>query len=270
MRTFIAFICLSALFSSAFAVHVLSPLSTEIEAGSQISIGTAGPGQTFAVVADPVVTTGGKFGTGGAYDKMFASSLPDGWASTPSKLYGKTLQADITIPKDAPDGVYDIMLSLWDEAGSAGLGDDVAFTVKVNVARDVMDMKIEPASLSVGAGQPARYAITVNNKGIANDVFEVGSSGVRDWEFKRSMYIPSGTSKTINYEVVGNDEADYRVAIYARSSSSDRIYSESPVSLTVNTNLLSDFRATTRGVLLFPLIEAPAYFIAGLISNFFQ
>ncbi|MCX6769423.1 MAG: hypothetical protein NT051_01955, partial [Candidatus Micrarchaeota archaeon] len=235
-----------------------------------IIIGNAGPGQTFFVVVDGAVSTGGKYGIGGAYDRMFASSLPDGWASTPSKLYAKSLQTDITIPKDAPDGEYQVGLTLWDEAGESGLGENVSFIAKVMVTKDVMDIKVDPSSLSVGAGQPARYTITVNNKGIANDVFEVGSLGVRDWEFKRSIYIPSGTSKTINYEVVGNEEADYAVKIWARSSSSQNIYSEAPVSLRVNTDLLSDFRATTRGVLLFPLTEAPAYFFAGLISNFFQ
>ena len=269
MRFILAALALTVLLSSAFAVHVLSPLSTEIDRGAEITVGTAGPGQTFAIVADPVVTTGGKFGTGGSYDQMYASRLPSGWTSSASTLYGKTLQTDITIPKDAADGEYSAEITLWDEAGESGLGAPFVYTVKVTVSRDVMDMKVEPSSLSVGAGQPARYTITVNNKGIANDVFDVGSSGVRDWEFKRSIYIPSGTSKTINYEVVGNEEADYKVAVWARSSSSDQIYSESPVSLSVNTNLLSDFRATTRGVLLFPLTEAPAYFVAGLISNFF-
>jgi hypothetical protein len=241
-----------------------------ISEGAQINIGVAGPGQTFIVVVDPNELSGGRFGTGGAYDQLFASRLPDGWSSTPSKLYGKTLQADITIPKEAADGEYEVEFTAWDEAGDAGLGPNVSFTAKVAVSRDVMDMKVDPPAISTGAGQPARYAITINNKGIANDVFEVGSSGVRNWEFKRSIYIPSGTSKTITYEVAGEEEADYAVKIWARSSSSGMIYSESPVSLTVNTDLLSDFRATNRGVLLFPLTEAPAYFIAGLISNLFN
>ena len=269
MRFLAALLTCMLVSGMALAVHVISPVSTEIAEGPQIAMGTAGPGQTFYVVADPVVASGGRFNQGGAYDQMSASALPEGWSSAPSKLYAKPLQTDVTIPKDAPDGEYIVYFSLWDEAGEAGLGQNVTFAATVQVSRDVMEMKVEPSSQSVGAGQPARYAITINNKGIANDVFLVGSSGVRDWEFQRSIYITSGTSKTVSYEVVGNDEADYTVKIWARSSSSENINSKAPVSLRVNTDLLSDFRATTNGVLLFPLPEAPLYFIAGLMSNLF-
>lgn len=267
MRILALLAAFMALSSLSFALGVLSPVSAQIEPGLEIQVGNVGPGQTFAIVADPKVSTGGKYGIGGAYDRMVVSSLPFGWSSTPSKLYANPLQTDITVPKDAADGEYESQLTLWDEAGSEGLGGNITFTAKVLVSRDVMDMKVEPASLDVGAGQPARYAITILNKGIANDIFTVGSVGVRNWEFQRSVYIPSGTSKSLTYEVVGNDESDYSVKIWARSASSDQIYAEAPVQLHVYTDLFSDYRATNRGVLLFPLTEAPIYFVVGLLSN---
>ncbi|MCX6772704.1 MAG: hypothetical protein NTV88_02945 [Candidatus Micrarchaeota archaeon] len=258
---------LLALIPIAFSLGVLSPVASVVQQGLEIQVGNVGPGQTFAVVVDPKQSTGGKYGIGGAYDRMSASTLPEGWSSTPSKLYSNQLQTDITVPKDAADGEYNVQLSLWDEAGSEGLGENITFFVKVAVTRDVMDMKVEPPSIDVGAGQPARYTITILNKGIANDIFTVGSSGVRNWEFQRSVYIPSGTSKSLTYEVVGNDEADYQVSLWARSASSDRIYAETPVNLRVYTDLFSDYRAVNRGVLLFPLTEAPVYFLMGLLSN---
>jgi hypothetical protein len=258
----------AALLSCAFALNVLAPVSAQVEQGSSIAIGNVGPGQTFSIVVDPGVATGGPYGTGGSYDQLSASALPAGWASAPSKIYATPLQADISVPSDAPDGDYVVALKLWDEAGDKGLGPDVEFTANVTVTHDVMDMSVSPISLSTGAGQPARYTITIANKGMANDVFVVGSTGVRTWEFRRSIYIPSQTTKTLNYEVVGDDEADYDVKIWARSSSSDRIGAEVPVTLRVNTDLLSDFKAVNRGVLLFPSAEAPLYFIVGLLSNF--
>lgn len=252
---------------SSFAINVIAPISTQIEDGSQISIGDVGPGQTFIVSVEPKVETGGKYGIGGAYDQLSASSLPAGWVSTPSRIYSNPMQADVTVPKDTSDGQYTVQFTMWDEAGEQGLGQNLTFKAKVNVRHDIMDMKVEPSSLSVGAGQPARYTITVVNKGIANDVFTVGSAGVRNWEFRRSVYISSGTSKTLSYEVVGDDESDYRVKIWAKSSSSDSISSEQEVTLRVNTDLFSDCRAVNRGVLLFPLTEAPLYFVTGLLSN---
>jgi uncharacterized membrane protein len=199
---------------------------------------------------------------------MFATSLPAGWASTPSKLYADPLQVDITVPKDASDGEYIVELTLWDEAGAEGLGDNVTFTARVTVSREVMDMRVEPAHITVGAGQPARYTITVDNKGVANDMFTVGSLGVRNWEFQRAIYVPASSSKTLTYEVAGDDEADYQVRIWARSASSDQIYKEVPVALSVDTNLFSDYRAINKGVLLFPVTEAPIYFVMGFLSNF--
>ncbi|MFA6907225.1 MAG: hypothetical protein WC263_00170 [Candidatus Micrarchaeia archaeon] len=267
MRLLVFISAFAALLSCAFALSVLAPVSAQVEQGSTINIGNVGPGQTFSVAVEPKVATGGAYGTGGAYDQLSADA-PAGWTTQPSKLYATPLQADITVPNDAPDGEYLVALTLWDEAGSKGLGDDVTFLAKVTVTHEVMDMTVSPLGISTGAGQPARYTITISNKGMANDVFVVGSTGVRTWEFRRSIYIPSQTTKTLNYEVVGDDEADYDVMIFARSSSSDRISAEVPVTLRVNTDLLSDFKAVNRGVLLFPSAEAPLYFIVGLLSNF--
>ena len=267
MRFSVLLFAALALLPLSFSLGILSPVAAPVEQGMAIQVGNVGPGQTFAVVVDPKQSTGGKYNIGGAYDLLFASSLPEGWSSTPSKLYATPLQADITVPKDAQDGNYEVELTLWDEAGNEGLGGNVTFTVNVPVTRDVMDMKVEPSSLDVGAGQPARYTITILNKGIANDIFTIGSTGVRNWEFQRSVYIPSGTSKPLTYEVVGNDESDYSVKIWARSASSDQIYSEAPVLLHVYTDLFSDYKAVNRGVLLFPLTEAPIYFVTGLLSN---
>ncbi len=251
-------------------INVLSPVSADISDGSVISFGAVGPGQTFAVLAEPKLSTGGRYGLGGSYDRLFPSELPEGWAGNPSKLYASSMQADVTVPKDAIDGEYLVGFTLWDEAGNEGLGQNVTFSAKVTVKSDVMDMRVEPSFLSVGAGQPARYTITILNKGIANDIFTVSSSGVSDWEFHRSIYVPSGTSKSLSYEIVGNEESDYRVKLTARSASSDRISSSSEVSLRVSTDLFSDWRAVNRGVLLFPLTEAPLYFVTGLLSNLFS
>ncbi|VVC00966.1 Uncharacterised protein [uncultured archaeon] len=268
MRMAFALFALVAAASCALAVSVLSPVYAEVGQGSEISVGNVGPGQTFSVSVDPKLSTGGKYGVGGAYDQLSASVLPAGWASAPSKLYANPLQADITVPKDAADGEYLVELRLWDEAGAEGLGGDVAFNVRVTVTRDVMGMQVEPTYRAVGAGQPARYTITLVNKGVANDVFTVGSSGVRNWEFRRTIYIPASSQKTLDYEVAGDEEADYSVNIWAQSSSSDQIAAEVPVSLRVNTDLLSDYRAINKGVLLFPVTEAPVYFVMGFLSNF--
>ena len=81
-------------FAGAAAVSILSPVSGPISDGSQVSIGVVGPGQTFRGFVNPSVSTGGKYGIGGAYDQMFATGLPYGWTSAPSKLYANPLQVE--------------------------------------------------------------------------------------------------------------------------------------------------------------------------------
>jgi hypothetical protein len=253
--------------AGAFAVDVIGPVSAQISNGSVISLGSVGPGQTIYITVEPNVSTGGKYGIGGEYNQMFVTSLPQNWTSMPSELYQNPMQAQVTVAPDAQDGNYQIGFTLWDQSGD--LGPNLTFFANVTIANDVMNMSVSPSFISVGAGQPARYLITVDNTGSANDIFTVGSTGVRSWDFLRSIYIPANSSRTVTYEVVGDDEADYQVEIWARSSSSDLIYAQTPVSLQVNTNLLSDMRAVNDGVLLFPSTEAPLYFVAGLVSNLF-
>src|SRR3989338_1764457 len=126
----------------------------------------------------------------------------------------------------------------------------VPFTIVVDVEKDIMDMQIANTYIQTGAGQPARYHISVYNKGAANDVFEVSASGVRGWAFKKSIYAPAGSSREIEYEVVGNDEATYELSIKARSISSSLISAQQSVKLNVKSDLAADYRATTKGVML--------------------
>ncbi|VVB57912.1 Uncharacterised protein [Candidatus Anstonella stagnisolia] len=251
-------------------IQVISPLHKEIEPGGRIYLGKIGPGQTISISVESKVSTGGVHGIGGRFDTLAIEKLPQGWGAKDSKLYANPMQAEITAAEDAQNGEYKIDASLVDEGGAEKIGNadgKVPFIIVVDVERDIMGMEVSNTYLETGAGQPARYHITVYNKGAANDVFEVSSTGVRGWAFKKSMYVPAGSSKDIEYEVVGNDETTYAFVIKARSISSSIISAQQDVKLRVKSDLASDYRATTKGVLLFPLVESPVYFVAGLLSN---
>src|SRR5205085_1362601 len=137
----------------------------------------------------------------------------------------------------AADGDYVIGLALTQEGGHAELGGQAHFTLLVHVSHDVLSMKVDPTGIETGAGQPARFTIQLSNTGSANDVFDVSYDGVRGWAFRKSVYLAAGASKSITYEVVGQDESDYHVTLSAKSSSSPLIHQEQPVALTVRTNL---------------------------------
>ncbi len=251
-----------------YPVRMLAPQNVELKEGMTIDAGTIGPGQTFAISVNPKMSEGGKFGIGGVYDSLEFYSVPNGWNSKPSKTTSNPLQAEFTVAPDASEGDYVLHARVVDE----GFGEElvtVGFQVKVHVTQDVLGVYISPKSQTVSAAQPARFEITITNKANTNDVFKVTSSGVRGWEFKRDIFVPALSSKTMYYEVVGHDESDYDINISTISTSSSLISQSENLKFTVRSNLFSDMKATNNGVILFPVMLSPLYSLAGLLSNFY-
>ncbi len=256
------------LFSLVFSINIVSPVSQNVKEGDIIDLGVIGPGQTVSILIDPIVKTGGIYGIGGTYDMAVAHDLPRGWDAESSKLYQNPLQITITADPDAPEGNYSTKVTVIDEYDGEKLG-NVTFTVNVRITWDVMDFDVSPTYRRVGPGQPARFSITVVNKGSTSDVFEVSATGPKKWEFKRPVFVPAKSSRTVSYEIVGNEEETYRVTLNVVSLASRNIANEKNVTMFVHSDLFGDYRATNNGVIVFPIFETPIYALAGLISNLF-
>ncbi|MEM2909153.1 MAG: hypothetical protein QW171_03250 [Candidatus Bilamarchaeaceae archaeon] len=256
------------LFGSISAVHMLAPVDTEIKEGDVVYIGEIGPGQTIPLVIEEKVTTGGKFGIGGDYNLVIFEQVPVRWRGERSKLYGHPLQASLTADSNAQEGEYTAKVVVIDENNADGLG-NVSFFVKVNITYDVMDMDVHPTFVRTGPGQPARFEITIKNKGATGDAFEVSATGEKRWEFKRTVFVPAKSSKTIVYEIVGNEEEVYRSKIAVVSRASQIIHEEKNVVVDVRSDIIGDMKATNNGVIIFPIYESLVYAFFGLISNIF-
>lgn len=253
--------------SLSFAIQVIEPTRQNVENGGTVNLGEIGPGQTVSLQIIPKVTTGGKYNSGGEYDLAIPHDLPPQWEGKTSKLYENPAQVLIKAPRDAQEGVYNAIVTLEDT------NDDqlqnISFTVKVRINHDIMDVSVTPEHVSVGPEQPAQYQITITNKGTASDVFEVKSSGLKRWQYKRFVYVPPKTSKTINYELAESEEESYNPVITVESTVSNIIREEHQVGFQVNSDLASDYKATNHGVIIFPIFESIVYSFMGLISNFF-
>lgn len=254
--------------AGAVPLKMVAPLQKTVGQGDIISIGTIGPGQTIEVQISPYVTEGGIYGEGGTYDLAYVSAKPDGWSSESSKLYGtelQPLQVKITADESAPEGLYNVDITVEDENNGEELG-NITFTVMVKITWDVLDVDVKPSAVLVGPGQPAQFMITVMNQGSASDTYTVSATGARQWEFLKSIYIPAKSSRTVRYELTAHEEESYSPTIKVVSASSPNIHSEENVSLTVRSDLIGDYKATNNGVLLFPIFEAPVYSFSGLIA----
>lgn len=266
--TFLSIILLCGLIFPLNSLELLEPKTTALE-NEQIDYGSVGPGQTFTVQIQPLVYgSNGEFR--GQWDIAEVTSLPDGWSAKQSKIYDNPLVLEITTKSNSPEGEYVVSILVTDEKGQENIGDSFEFLLLVTVRHDVLDMSVSPKDLKVGAGQPARFKVTLNNLGSAKDVFLINARGVTGWEFERKIYLQPGATKSFTYEIIGNDEASYKIDFSAVSDSSDLIHDEDAVSLNVRTDLISDYKATSHGVLLFPIISSPIYSLAGLIGMLFS
>jgi len=254
--------------SLSFSIHLVSPSYDDVKENDTIFLGEIGPGQTVSILVDHLVTEGGIYGIGGTYDMAIAEDLPEGWTFRESELYQKPLQVIITADPNATEGVYYAKVKVIDEDDGEELG-NVTFNVKIRVVMDVADFGVSPSHINTGPGQPARFEITITNKASTSDVFQVSATGTKKWEFIRPVFVPAKSSKTIYYEIVGNEEEDYRARIRMVSLASDKINAEENVTVSVKSNLIWDYKATNNGVVLFPIFEVPIYAFAGLVSNLF-
>ncbi|MBN2121624.1 hypothetical protein JW721_01010 [Candidatus Micrarchaeota archaeon] len=263
MKWILAFALLVGL---VFPLQMIEPILTEISDGQTIELGTMGPGQTVELQLHPKVYEGGIHGIGGNYDLAYAGSLPQGWSSQKSKLYGSPLQVKITADPYADEGTYTLPILVEDEGNGEELG-TITFYVHVEISTDVMDFSVSPSERTVGIGHPARFEILINNHGNAGDTFSISSEGVAKWDFTKLVYIPPQSSKVISYEVAAFEEEDYSSLITVESSSSSRVSASEPITIHVQPDTLSDYKAVNNGALLFPIIEAPVYALIGLLSN---
>ena len=270
MKVLKLFALVVLLMGVASAITIMSPVETEVNEKDIIDAGIIGPGQTISVTIEPEVTEGGKFGTGGYYDQALVTSVPEGWNSEDSKLYGTTLnplQVTISAAPDAEEGYYHATVTVIDEFYGDGL-DNISFSVRVTVSYDVVDISIEPEYIKTAPGMPATFGITIINKASTGDAFEIKSEGVKRWDFERSVFVPAQSSKTIYYEIVGEEEERYTTVISVESLASPIIHDEKEVTVDIQSSMIDDLKAVNNGVLIFPIFEGIVYAFLGLISNF--
>ena len=266
MRALVISLMLFGLFS---AIHVLEPVDTEVSEADSIYVGEIGPGQTISILIDEEVETGGRYGIGGIYDLAYFDNVPEGWHGIKSELHEHPLHVALTADSEAEEGSYLARIVVNDENNADGL-EDVGFWVKVDITHDVLDADVEPAVIKTGPGQPARFELTINNKGSTGDTFEISSIGAKRWEFERTVFVPAKSSKKIYYEIVGNEEETYRAQISIKSSASPTIiHEEKNITVDIRSDIFGDMKATNNGVIIFPIFESLIYSFFGLISNIF-
>jgi hypothetical protein len=117
----------------------------------------------------------------------------------------------------------------------------------------------------------AVYQLELENKGSASDVFEVKVTGLpKELEASQTFFVPHNSKITFDFPVKAPETGEFRLEFTGTSLSSNRIKSMAATTLFVGTSLLTDLKAASRGVLLFPGAEQLAYAVLAFASGIFQ
>lgn len=248
-------------------VNIIDPVEQRgMLEGENVSLGSVGPGQTIAIIAERATSgpDGAMHYTG--WDQLAIEDLPENWVAENSPLYETPMKAKIKVSSDTQDGIYLFKAKVIDENNYEGLG-NLTFNVRVNVNKEVFNLDVSPREVTTGVGQPALYSIKIENTGAASDIFVIKTSGIPAWRFKKEIFVAHGSARTFGYEVVLNEENELNITINVTSTSSSLISKEVGVRLKAETSLISDYKAIGHGLLIFPLIEQPIYSLIGFLSK---
>ena len=253
-----------------YSLGMISPISHDIENNSHIYVGKIGPGQTIGVDINGHVSKGGIYGQGGSYDLAVITDKPPEWKSEDSKLYGRPLHITITAPRDAQIGEYPVEVTLINYKNSEKLG-NITMTLYVNISWDVLNAVVTPLTQKVGVNQPSKIITYVTNTGNAPDTFniKIGDTSMGDRAYETTVYIPPQKTKHVVWEQTWGNPERYSFPISVTSTSSPKIISKS-YNATIDVvprNLLSDYKASTRGIVIFPIFDNVIYGLAALLGS---
>lgn len=236
------------------------PIQKRLNADEGVYLGVAGPGQTVKLAV-------AKESEGKTWDRLYIlqESLPLRWEKEDGLWYESPMQASIKIAENASNGEYTVKARLVDEY--EGLG-EMFFFISVNVSMDVFDAEVTNPQLETGVGQPGSYVLKLKNLGTASDVFHISVSGMPAWKYTKTVVAPRASEKEVIYEIVAGERGEYPLKIHLKSMSTDLINKDLAVSFKAEPSLISDLKACSHGMLLFPIPEMPIYALLGLLSNF--
>jgi len=262
--TALIFLALAALPSAAY-VNITEPYTATLQQNGSIYLGKVGPGQTFYVTISAATTnqTGATVNPG--WDELLASSLPNGWITQNSPLYGLYPSTKITVAPNAANGTYAFNLEAVNFGNYSKIG-SINIKAYVNVTPDVFVLSVSPTQITAGPGQPSAVYVTINNTGVSDSPFLITVHGLPGWNSSKTVIALHHTVGQFTYPIYENEPNVYRLQVYASSVSSPLIYEQSNITLTTRATIASDYSALGQGSIIFPIIYAPAYSVMYIIS----
>ena len=261
LRFIYPLILISALagLSNATYLNVLGPVSAVLHNNQSIYLGKVGPGESFYVLASASTTNATGFLVNIGWDRLNATNLPYGWQSQPSLLYENPMKLLVTVSPNAAYGIYNITLNAINVGNYSKLG-NITVKAYVNVTSNVFNISASPTNIQTGPGQPENIYVTINNTGISDDPFSINLYGLPAWNVSYQVIALHHSSNTYVYPVYVGEPGRYSFNLTVSSAINPSAISISHhINLTANESLINDYGAVGQGVILSPVVFAPAY-----------
>ncbi len=219
MRNALLFLAAFALIIStaaASSVTILEPFNATVTQGGSVLLGKVGPGQTFYITISANTTNaiGASFSRG--WNKLVATSVPQGWIVENSSLNGADLSVKIDPSPHAQTGTYAFNLTAINLGNYSRLG-AVQFQALINITPNVFNLQITPTSISTGPGQPASIYVTINNTGVSDSPFIITMVGLPAWNVTQPVIALHHTTETFVYPVYENEPGTYKAQLNVSS-----------------------------------------------------
>ena len=258
MKSILAIAILPLLFANY--ITIVSPVEQIVQNNSTIFLGNAAPGESIYIEAYSKTTFNNTVYDIG-WSQMKAIALPEGWESTPTKLYeSPVMKLQIKIPTDAKLGINALKIFAYNAYNKQ----NITFFAFVNITKDIFEAKVQNHSSS-GVMQPLQYYIEIRNKGISDDPFvincslPIGCSAI-------PVVVLHNTTRKVTYEVLLQNPASYKFNISVSLLYNPKIVKNFEVTGdVVKQEIKYDFIATSQGALLSPIVEAPLYNLIAFI-----
>ncbi|MFA6329609.1 MAG: hypothetical protein WCX64_02900 [Candidatus Micrarchaeia archaeon] len=246
-------VALFAPLASAAYVQITAPVAATAYDGTVIDFGTVGPGQSLEISASE--PTGepayGNPSVIAVWDQLnfVPDSIPKGWTYENGKTYERNFHAFLIVSPQAADGDYTFRMMPVDEYEGVA---SITLTGKVRVSRGVFGLTASPSQETVAVGTPALYTLTLENKAMATDTYNVTVSGFPGAaKYSKKVTVIRQSKAATPFEVVSNEQATHQVTFTAVSLSSSRINASATASVTSKASLFEDVQSAGYGLLLF-------------------
>ena len=245
-------------------IVIVSPVEQVVQDNSKVFLGSAAPGESIYIEAYSKTSFNNTVYPIG-WSQMNATALPEGWESTPTKLYeNPIMKLQIKIPTNAKLGMNALKIFAYNAYNKQ----NITFFAFINVTNDIFEAKVQNYSSS-GVMQPLQYSIEIRNKGISDDPFLVGCSLPIGCS-SIPVVVLHNTTRKITYELLLPDAKRYNFNISISLLYNPELVKNFGVVGDVKQEIKYDFIATSQGALISPIIESPIYNLLALIFKSFR